>query len=778
MAKEKKRWTIGFLVSGITDSFTEYMCRGVMRAARDADVNLVVLPGKYINRDLSDDREIRYEYQNNTIFSYARKDNLDALVIAADCIGCLTTRDNVQQFLKEYDDIPNVLLASKVDGYVSVNYDNENGIREGLEYLIEELHCQRIGMIGGPEDNTDARERKDVYLRVMEEYQLPFEERYFVEGNLAKDESNTAGRIMLERNPDIEAVFCVNDDSALALYREMEQRGLVPGKDIKIFGYDDTLYAAKAKPSLSSVSADPSLLGQRALEMAIEHLEGREITSEVLKTRLIKRNSLRSSFEGSEKNYKRLLNPAYIDDYFDSIFYRYQRKDVGEGIEVIRSIFHNMMEKIIAFFRGGKADSSLYDETMKVFEQFLNKNALEYADIDNLLTYFVQLFQAMKTFQENVENRYESGRMLSDIYRHIVSAMDYQFSQVEEVVTSNRYSMKQFIRNTMQFDRGNDQSYSILLNDLDWLGIRNACIYTFEEPIIHLYKEQFQLPEKMYLKAVLEDGQPQSIPTVQQAIPVKRIFHHAHLPKARRSMVTLPLYFNEMLYGMILCDMTEMLFENGDFLNDHLSSAVKIIATLRTNERIQQQLEESLVTLKENNIELDNLSKSDALTGIRNRRGFYDAAQKMVEKNKVEGRDTLVAYVDMNNLKIINDRYGHEEGDFSLKLIGDVLVEAMGESGIVGRIGGDEFACVRTFDSLQKKSEVVKDIAVRFTNYNIASEKPYNVTVSTGAYILEGTSEMDLEEALSLADEELYIAKQSRLKIVAKEEFLIPVLCS
>ena len=59
-----------------------------------------------------------------------------------------------------------------------------------------------------------------------------------------------------------------------------------------------------------------------------------------------------------------------------------------------------------------------------------------------------------------------------------------------------------------------------------------------------------------------------------------------------------------------------------------------------------------------------------------------------------QGECVLVFYADMNNLKIINDRYGHEEGDFSLKLIARLLKENVSEKGIVGRIGGDDFAGV------------------------------------------------------------------------------------
>ena len=295
-------------------------------------------------------------------------------------------------------------------------------------------------------------------------------------------------------------------------------------------------------------------------------------------------------------------------------------------------------------------------------------------------------------------------------------------------------------------------------------------MYVFENPIMHLYREEFNLPEELYLKAVLRNGNVQTVPAIHQKKKIADIYSNSELNPDRYSMVMLPLFSNEILYGIVLCDLTDKMFGNGEFLVNQMSSAVKMIQLLRLNESTQQQLEESLVTLRENNIALDNLSKSDGLTGIYNRRGFYDAAGKLVAEKRTIGRPVLVAYVDMNNLKIINDRYGHEEGDFSLKLIGDILVETMGERGITGRIGGDEFACAIEYDAEDEGKSLLKTIYDKFTAYNEKSAKPYNVTVSAGAHVLGVEEQLDLKEALTLADEQLYVEKQKRVKIVAKGE--------
>lgn len=195
---------------------------------------------------------------------------------------------------------------------------------------------------------------------------------------------------------------------------------------------------------------------------------------------------------------------------------------------------------------------------------------------------------------------------------------------------------------------------------------------------------------------------------------------------------------------------------------------MRIINLLQTNEEIQRQLEESYETMRENNIVLDTLSKSDGLTGILNRRGFYLRGEKMLYDAQGQGECVLVFYADMNNLKIINDRYGHEEGDFSLKLIARLLKENVSEKGIVGRIGGDEFAGVMYCEGEEYAEKLKEQIYGSFDLYNKTSSKEYNVTVSFGAVVIKATRGMTLEEILVKADEKLYEAKKLRKKEVAK----------
>ncbi len=762
MVEGKKRLTVGVLVSGITDDITKYVCRGVIQKARAADVNVVIFPGKYWDRDLSDNRELMYEYQYNTAFSYARKENVDALIISAGSIGCFASKKSMEAMLKQYEGIPSVLVASKMDGYISVGFDNYLGIREGLEYLIEECGCRHFGMIGGSMENSDAFERKQAFEEVLASHGIEVTEKMYVEGDLSR-RSVAAYRRLLDENPELDAVFCVNDDTAFGLYEELQRRGLQAGKDIFVIGYDDTLAATKANPTLSSVRADASKLGEEALKMAVEMAKGEKVESRVIPTQFIKRDSVADKRTEEEGEIYTLKD---LNGSFEDIFYRYCHDEMEEQMEKLKHCYKNLIDAISKRF--GEKLTKENTGIMHCMEAFIASGGVEYADVDSLLATLEEVYRSLREVQEKEIDKLEMRSAFCSLYRKIIRAMDAQIGRMNDSKEAENYSIKLFVQNMLQFEKGRDQSYGTLLENLDWMNIKNACIYMLPEPILRLFKEGFETPGEMYKKAVLEKKQVETVSVSRQKQELGDLFSGAFSSGERLECVLLPLFFKETVYGALLCDMTEEVRANGEFFINQVSAAVKMISLLRDNETIQQQLEENLSALKEHNIELDTISKSDVMTGILNRRGFYGEAEMRVANARRAGKKIMAIYVDMNNLKLINDRYGHKEGDHSIILIGRFLKEMVGEAGVAGRIGGDEFACILEYDGRSAEEEILASLYHKFEVYNSQSDKPYNVTVSAGASFLGPEDHLTLKEALMQADEKLYEVKKLRKKDVAK----------
>jgi two-component system cell cycle response regulator len=91
-------------------------------------------------------------------------------------------------------------------------------------------------------------------------------------------------------------------------------------------------------------------------------------------------------------------------------------------------------------------------------------------------------------------------------------------------------------------------------------------------------------------------------------------------------------------------------------------------------------------------LRLRSLSLMDELTGLHNRRGFIGLADQRLKLNSREGLRSTLIFIDVDNLKFINDNFGHAEGDFALQQVAALLRECFRESDIIGRLGGDEFS--------------------------------------------------------------------------------------
>lgn len=761
---ENGKKVIGILVAGIADTFSIQTCRGVMKAAQDKDINLVIIPGKYIYRDTSSNPEIMYEYQYNTLFSYAENKRFDALLITPDNIACHTNKQRKEDFLKQFSDVPKILISSKMDGYLSVNYDSYEGIKDGLEYLIKKLHCKKIAMFGGSDDITDARERKEAFFKILDQNNIAHSEDSFLAGDLTHFQAATFEKY-LEKHPDLEAVFCVNDDTALSVYEAMKNKNLVPGKDIYVMGYDNTIEGAKAAPSLSTVMADASKLGERALELALDLLDGKLAHSEVIPNQFLKRDSFGEEVSFEQAGFLFKNEKASFETYFNSIFYRFDNQ-VEE--QEMREKFYKAMNELAEVFEAETRNEDLFVKLNTLTDLVINTDAVRQADADRMMDFIENIGQALlKKYVDDQNAKSSINKLTMLAYRKIIHCEEQTQGNMMASAYQRNYDVKRFIANTMNFEKGNDQNYQILLKGLEWLEIGNAQIFTFAKPVTHLFNEIFTLPDKVYLKAELTDHVASSVTKNEQETGTENLFRNLWGKTDEQTKVMFPIFSNEILYGALICDMTEKIFEAGELLANQISASVKMLSLLKMNEDIQMQYEENIRILRENNISLDTMAKTDSLTGLLNRRGFMSTCQGLRDECSASHQNMLIAYIDMNNLKIINDRFGHDDGDFALDTIGKVLRKEFPEA-ILGRLGGDEFSLACKYDSNQDGADIVHQIYQAFTQFNENSSKPYLVTVSVGTYVIAPSDQIEMQDALVLADEKLYFEKMNRTKNVLK----------
>lgn len=157
-----------------------------------------------------------------------------------------------------------------------------------------------------------------------------------------------------------------------------------------------------------------------------------------------------------------------------------------------------------------------------------------------------------------------------------------------------------------------------------------------------------------------------------------------------------------------------------------------------------------------------NQSMLDDLTGLYNRRGFLTLAEHHVRLAYRTGKPFLVAFMDLDELKEVNDTFGHQEGNRALVDAAEVLRDSFRHSDILARLGGDEFAALMLEANKDSIGTVIRRVEQKVDSCNALLRRSYDLSISVGIVPGDTTQLADIEQLLSEADTLMYQNKQSK----------------
>lgn len=632
---KKERYNIGLLVANITDLFSNGLAKGAMRRARELDANLIIFPGKYIGaQNKYEQYDIRYEYQYNVLFDIAAEAELDYLIVAVGTIAYTYDTAKRKAFLDSLGDTPILSVSSEIQGYDFLQHDNCKGIAEAVDLLVKNGR-KTIGFMAGDLNNFECIQRFEEYKASLKRNGIEYRESLVTECDMAHESIHDA-RPFVERNPDIDAVICVNDIVASKLYEVLSEKGITVGTDVAVVGFDDLDFCTRLSPSLSSVRADASELGAVAVEKALNYLDGTEDNRHYIETKFIQRASCPTS-------------------------------DMMQEPESVPEAY-----------------------TVEKYEE--------------------------RTHLENI-----------------------------------------FIRDTMMFGSDPEKGYTQIMKQLSCIGADTAYIYIYDKPVVHNDGEVFPKNLPWMFKSYSYGKSLFSVPQNEQRITTPELFTNICLPNDRQyTLLAADLYSAETQYGLALLEPHgEEFFDELELVTYQLSSAVRTLDALKKQAFL-------LSELHIRNLALEKMSRNDEMTGTHNRRGFYLEAEKLVKENV--GGSFIVCYADMDNLKTINDTFGHEEGDFCIKLVAKCIYTILGNNAVIGRMGGDEFAAIIPIDSLLRPWDVIQARSRFVAEFNERKNRPYKFDISIGVHEAIIRNGYELQGAISVADNLMYIEKKERKK--------------
>jgi diguanylate cyclase (GGDEF)-like protein len=162
------------------------------------------------------------------------------------------------------------------------------------------------------------------------------------------------------------------------------------------------------------------------------------------------------------------------------------------------------------------------------------------------------------------------------------------------------------------------------------------------------------------------------------------------------------------------------------------------------------------------------LSKTDSLTGLLNIRGFTEQAEKLFGVAARHTRSVVLAYIDLDNFKKVNDLLGHSEGDKVLQVVGKKFMTSLRATDVAGRMGGDEFAIV-----LPETDEAGSKFMFETLKAHLMDEmKSHNWPISFSIGVVSFDSPpSDLDEAIKIADALMYRVKATGKNNILFEHF-------
>lgn len=181
--------------------------------------------------------------------------------------------------------------------------------------------------------------------------------------------------------------------------------------------------------------------------------------------------------------------------------------------------------------------------------------------------------------------------------------------------------------------------------------------------------------------------------------------------------------------------------------------AVRVASLLRMRALVEE--------LREKNALLERLALTDELTGINNRRRFFDAVRERMALGMRHNFKVACLLMDIDHFKSINDTYGHITGDSVLRRIGALLSSGTREGEVLARFGGEEFiTCLFNTDyrSAAAAAERFRNL-VKSCDFQASDGTALKVTVSIGLAIYPQASIVNIDELIKAADDALYEAK-------------------
>ncbi|MCL1844752.1 MAG: diguanylate cyclase [Defluviitaleaceae bacterium] len=726
--RNKKRMHYGVMFS-TTDNANQYeIWRGIDAFAQENDIHLTAYVGTHqvAGGPLPDFFD--------TCFDTAEKSGfLDGVIVLSGYVVQNVGVERINEYMARLQEsMPIVSVSLTMPNIPSIAADGYSGMYETVEHLIKVHGKKQIVFIKGTDGHPEAEVRLDGYKQALTDNGLVFDERYVLPGFFNMDSGEAAVNTLVdELKIPFDAIAASNDQMAIGAQTELVKRSILVPTDVAVTGFDDDVNSAMLIPSLSTARQDFYEIG-RVSAQTLSKLINKESVAPL--TNVAPVFITRQSCGCLEREYSEAENVLtekatlreFVFQHFRPLFADVPEERVFDWADVlVRAIgktpfnqekFLFLFNEILISYNHHHDDIMTWNSALNVLSTGIEMHGSETSCSHAVHSAFIAataLVQGIRAKKEkNVQSSVDGVRAHA---RRVTNALVLTFD-VDSLVEK-------------------------LFSSLPAMAMNMALVGVYQKPV----KAGDPDPDRTVETVIGFDGDKKfNMPLSELQFSDYTNFDHFDMERIRRSLFFLPLFFEDEELGVVILPYdVGAIVEAYDTLRISIATALKgaeLLSTIRT------------------------LSITDELTDLLNRRGFFQFVYARLHQMSRSGNMPMVMFMDMDGLKMINDTYGHNEGDAAISAFAKVLKEALRKEDIIGRIGGDEFVVFSSVKSQENGSQVVQRIRDKLDEYNARNLHPYAVSSSIGSVVLEEVTRECFEEAMLNADTVLYEEKMRKKK--------------
>lgn len=742
----KKMIVIGVLIRDIDGTFQQPVVSSLLKIADKLGVSLLFFPGNEV--------ATRYAYleQFNAVYALARSPRVDAILSVTTTFNAQQEAGQIQRMLEQYGK-PVVSFGVPFPGIPAIVLDNRTGQAELIDHLIGEHGFRRLAFMRGPLHNADAEQRYQAYRERLAAAGIAYDPDLVVTGNFDHHDGRQAMARLLDGKKPFDAVVAANDEMAMACLSVALERGFHVPEDFAITGFDDLLSIVKSGPPLTTVHQPFSDQAAEALRHLVRHVQGEVIPPlTLLPTHAVFRQSCGC-----------LVNDRHVPAAGPER--RSDEELIVAGLNLHQSLlagYRQYLDQLrICLFSDGH---ELFNQTLCAIANSVLQDSGDISGLQGLLIgmhrHLLKPELLGSADMAKYAGRLQRGQIL------LSNALTMQQTREGFVHWSNQRSMAGFLKMKLSnFDQ--EELAATLHQTLRELEMPTCYVALYDYPVAYKTLFEFTPPETSrlilahagYQRRTELEGTP--FPTAQ-LIP--------SLPDGQQeqratALGVFPIFQHNQHFGYVILDVLAHARLDAEQIRDEISTSLTGAILVNQLARARDLLRQDLDLAAKQNDRLEFLAEIDELTGLFNRRGFYEHAEPNLKAQ--HAFPMMVLCADLDGLKQINDTYGHAAGDFAIKSASRLLLDSFRSSDVVCRLGGDEFVVLSMHCQPDEIEHIRDRVYRRFEQFNAASGKPYRVLCSLGYYVIERAGDQSLAEVVERADERLYQEKCRRKNLSA-----------